>query len=185
MKVVVVGGGIAGLAAARQLEALVPEVEIVLVERLERLGGKLLTEREHGFVVEGGADSLLSRKPRGVGLVEELGLAGELAGRRPENARTFVRMGDELHPLPEGLTGMVPTDLRALGWRGLLSPGGGGGIPPAADPPAEPAGADESIASFVSRRFGREAYERLVEPLLTGIYAGGGEQLALQGTFPN
>ena len=185
MKVVVVGGGIAGLAAARRLEALVPNVEIVLVERSERLGGKLLTEREHGFVVEGGADSLLSRKPRGVGLVEELGLAGELAGRRPESARTFVRLGDELHPLPEGLTGMVPTDLRALESSALLSPEGRERIAAEVDVPAEPAGADESIASFVSRRFGREAYERLVEPLLTGIYAGDGEQLSLQATFPN
>ena len=180
-----IGGGIAGLAAARQLEALVPEVEIVLVERLERLGGKLLTEREHGFVVEGGADSFLSRKPRGVGLVEELGLAGELVGRRPENARTFVRRGEELHPLPEGLTGMIPTDLRALESSALLSPEGRERLAAEVDVPVERAGADESIASFVSRRLGWEAYERLVEPLMTGIYGGDGEQLSLQATFPN
>jgi oxygen-dependent protoporphyrinogen oxidase len=185
VKVVVVGGGIAGLAAARRLDVLVPGSEIVLVERSERLGGKLLTEREHGFVVEGGADSFLSRKPRGVGLVGELGLADELVGRRPENARTFVRRGDELHPLPEGLTGMIPTDLRALESSGLLSPEGRERLAAEVHVPAQPAGADESIASFVSRRLGREAYERLVEPLMTGIYGGDGEQLSLQATFPN
>jgi oxygen-dependent protoporphyrinogen oxidase len=185
VKVVVVGGGIAGLAAARQLEALVSEVEIVLVERSERLGGKLLTEREHGFVVEGGADSFLSRKPRGVGLVEELGFVDELVGRRPENSRTFMRRGDELHPLPEGLTGMIPTDLRALESSALLSPEGRKRLAGEVHVPAQPTDADESIASFVSRRLGREAYERLVEPLMMGIYGGDGEQLSLQATFPN
>ena len=185
MKLVVVGGGIAGLAAAYRLERLVPEAEIVLLERTERLGGKLLTEHENGFVVEGAADSFLSRKHRGVGLAEELGLAGELVGRRPENARTFVRHGDLLHPLPEGLTGMIPTNLDALEGSGLLSQSGRKRLAAEADVPVEPAGADESIASFVSRRFGREAYERLVEPLMSGIYGGDGDQLSLQATFPN
>jgi protoporphyrinogen/coproporphyrinogen III oxidase len=112
-KVAVVGGGIAGLAASRRLEALVPEAEVVLLERAT-VGGKLVTERADGFLVEGAPDSFLSRKERGVGLCEELGLADELVGRRPENARSFVRRGDELHPLPEGLTAMIPTNLDAL-----------------------------------------------------------------------
>ena len=185
MKVVVVGGGIAGLAAARRLEELVAGVEVVLVERSGRLGGKLLTERDGGYVVEGGADSFLSRKPRGMGLVEELGLADELVGRRLENARTFVRRGEELHPLPEGLTGMIPTNLDALERSGLLSPEGRERLAAEPEIPPAPAGGDESIASFVSRRLGREAYERLVEPLLTGIYGGDGEQLSLAATFPN
>lgn len=185
MKVVVIGGGIAGLAAARRLETLIPEVEIILVERTERLGGKVLTERIHGFVVEGGADSFLSRKERGVGLCEELGIAEELIGRRPENARSFVRRGAELHPLPEGLTGMIPTNLDALDRSALLSSEGRERLAAEADVPPAPPGEDESIASFVSRRLGREAYERLVEPLMTGIYGGDGEQLSLEATFPN
>jgi oxygen-dependent protoporphyrinogen oxidase len=185
VKVVVVGGGIAGLAAAYRLERLVPDVEVVVVERSRRLGGKLVTEREHGFVVEGAADSFLSRKPRGVGLAEELGLADQLVGRRPENARTFVRVRGELHPLPEGLTGMIPTNLDALEGTGLLSQKGRERLAAEVDVRAERVGADESIASFVSRRLGREAYERMVEPLMTGIYGGDGEQLSLQATFPN
>ena len=185
-RVVVLGGGIAGLAAAHQLEGLLPaNGEIVLVERSERLGGKLLTEREDGFVVEGAADSFLSRKLRGIGLAEELGLASELVGRRPEHARTFVRSGGELHPLPEGLTGMIPTNLDALDSSALLSREGRERLAAEVDVPATAPGGDESIASFVSRRLGREAYEKLVEPLMTGIYGGDGEQLSLEATFPN
>jgi oxygen-dependent protoporphyrinogen oxidase len=185
VKVVVVGGGIAGLTAAYRLERLVPEAEILLLERTERVGGKLLTERRHGFVVEGAADSFLSRKARGIELAKELGLADELVGRRLENARTFVRRGDELHQLPEGLTGMIPTDLDALERTTLLSEEGRRRLAAEVDVPVERGGADESIASFVTRRLGREAYEQLVEPLMTGIYAGDGEQLSLRATFPN
>jgi oxygen-dependent protoporphyrinogen oxidase len=185
MKVVVVGGGIAGLAAARRLEALAPDAEIVLVERTERLGGKILTERFDGFVVEGAPDSYLSRKERGIGLCEELGLAGELVGRRPENDRSYVRRGDELYPLPAGLTGMIPTDVDALAGSPLLSESGRARLAAEVDLPPTPPNGDESIASFVSRRLGREAYEALVEPLMTGIYGGDGEQLSLEATFPN
>ena len=91
-RVVVVGGGIAGLAAARQLEALIPDGEVVLVERSERLGGKLLTEREDGFVVEGAADSFLSRKPRGVGLARSSGSSWS-AGVRRTQRRSSARAG--------------------------------------------------------------------------------------------
>jgi oxygen-dependent protoporphyrinogen oxidase len=184
VRVAVLGGGIAGLAAARRLESLLPEAELVLVEREGRLGGKLLTERADGFVVEGAADSFLSRKERGVGLVEELGLAGELVARRPENARSFVRIGAELHPLPEGLTGLIPTSLEALESSTLLSDEGRARVADEIEIPSVPPGGDESVASFVTRRLGREAYERLVEPLMTGIYGGDGEQLSLQATFP-
>ena len=184
MRVVVVGGGIAGLAAARTLEALVHQVEIVLIERASRLGGVVRTDSIDGFLVEGGPDSFLSRKPRGVGLCEELGLDDELVGRRPENARSFVRIGRELHPLPEGLTGMIPTNLDALEDSSLLSTEGKRRLAAEAGLPPEPTGGDESIASFVTRRLGREAYERLVEPLTTGIYGVDGDRLSLQATFP-
>jgi oxygen-dependent protoporphyrinogen oxidase len=184
MKVVVVGAGIAGLAAARRLEALLRSAEVTILEWTYRPGGKLLTEHADGFVVEGAADSFLSRKARGIGLCEELGLADELIGRRPENARSFVRVGRELHPLPEGLTGMIPTDLDALESTSLLSDEGRARLAAEADVAPEPEGEDESIAAFVSRRLGREAYERIVEPLMTGIYGGDGEQLSLRSTFP-
>jgi oxygen-dependent protoporphyrinogen oxidase len=184
VKVAVVGGGIAGLAAARRLEALLPDAAVVVVEASDRLGGKIVTERTDGFVIEGAPDSFLSRKERGIGLAQELGLGGELVARRPESARTFVRRGSELHRLPEGLTGMIPTNLDALASSTLLSDEGRARLHAEPDLPPLPAGDDESIASFLSRRLGREAYDRLVEPLVTGIYGGDGEQLSLGATFP-
>ncbi len=104
-------------------------------------------------------------------------------GRRTRGS--FVKRGSELYPLPEGLTGMIPTDLDALADSKLLSREGRERLAAEVDiPPAAP-GEDESIAAFVSRRLGREAYDALVEPLMTGIYGGDGEQLSLQATFPN
>jgi oxygen-dependent protoporphyrinogen oxidase len=184
VRIVVVGGGIAGLAAARRLERLVERVDVILLEATGRVGGKLLTEEVDGFIVEGAADSFLSRKERGIELCEEIGLADELVGRRPENARSFVRIGSELHVLPEGLSGLIPTNLDALDDTTLLSSEGKERLAAEFDLPPAPEGGDESIASFVSRRLGREAYERIVEPLTAGIYGGDGEQLSLQATFP-
>jgi protoporphyrinogen/coproporphyrinogen III oxidase len=182
VKVVVVGGGIAGLAAARRLEGL--GADPVVVERDDLLGGKVRTERVDGFVVEAAPDSFLARKERGVGLCEELGLGDEFIGRRPESRRTFVRRGRELHPLPEGLTGMIPVNLEALERTTLLSEEGKARFAAEPEAPIADGVQDESIASFVSRRFGREAYVGLVEPLMTGIYGGDGEQLSLGATFP-
>jgi protoporphyrinogen/coproporphyrinogen III oxidase len=182
VRVVVVGGGIAGLAAARRLELL--SADPVLVECDRVLGGKIRTERVDGFVIEAAPDSFLARKERGVALCQELGLAGELIERRPENRRTFVRRGSKLHPLPEGLTGMIPAKLEALEHSELLSEEGRARFASEPQIPAAEGDEDESIASFVARRFGRESYEALVEPLMTGIYGGDGEQLSLRATFP-
>jgi protoporphyrinogen/coproporphyrinogen III oxidase len=184
-RIVVVGGGIAGLAAALRIERTSPDSEVVLVESRPRIGGTILTEEAGGFVVEGGPDSFLARKPRGVGLCEELGLTCDLIKRIARHRRTYVRLGGELRSLPEGLTGMIPTRLDALASSGILSPEGL--VRFALEPlvPPSPEAGDESIAEFVSRRMGREAYERLVEPLMSGIYAGDGEQLSLAATFPN
>ena len=184
-RAVVVGGGIAGLAAAHRLQRLRPGREIVLVESRPRLGGTILTEQVGGFVIEGGPDSFLARKPRGVGLCEELGLGGRLIARESRDSRTYVRLGDDLHPLPAGLTGMIPTRLDALASSGILSPDGLARFALESQEPVALDDRDESIAAFVTRRMGREAYERLVEPLMSGIYAGDGEQLSLAATFPN
>jgi oxygen-dependent protoporphyrinogen oxidase len=184
VRVAIVGGGIAGLAAARRLEELRPDSGLVLVEQQPGVGGKIVTERTGGFLIEAGPDSFLSRKERGPGLCEELGLGDELVGRRPESPRTYVRRHGALHPLPAGLTGMIPTDLDALADGTLLSPEGRERLAAEVDVPPAPPDGDESIASFVSRRLGREAYETLVEPLMTGIYAGDGDTLSLQATFP-
>ena len=96
-----------------------------------------------------------------------------------------MRLGSELRPLPAGLTGMIPTRLDTLASSGILSPEGLDRFARESELPPGPEAGDESIAAFVTRRMGREAYERLVEPLMSGIYAGDGKQLSLAATFPN
>jgi len=183
--VLIIGGGISGLAAAYRLHKAAPERTFTLLEREERLGGKLLTDQVNGLVVEQAPDSFLTRKPHGVGLCEELGIADQLYGRRPEHAdKTQVRYGDDFYPLPSGLSGMIPTDLAALARNPLISAAGQARLAEEATIPPAPANGDESVAAFVSRRLGREIYEKLVEPLMSGIYAGDGEQLSLAATFP-
>jgi oxygen-dependent protoporphyrinogen oxidase len=182
---VVVGGGITGLAAALRLTQLLPEASITLLEADNRLGGKIVTERVDGFLIEGGPDSFLASKPRGLGLCTELGLADALQGTTPRPHRAYVRRRGRLHELPEGLSGLVPTRLGPLLRSGLLSPAGKLRVALDALLPPRPGTADESVGAFVRRRLGREAYEWLVEPLMAGIYAGDGDLLSLAATFPH
>jgi protoporphyrinogen/coproporphyrinogen III oxidase len=183
-RTVVVGGGIAGLAAALRLERLLPGTEVVIVEAAPRLGGKILTERVGEFVIEGGPDSFLTSKPRAVELCEELGLAGRLIRRAGSDGRSYVRLGGRLHTLPAGLTGMIPTRLDTMAASGILSPEGMERIARELELPPAPKNGDESIAAFVRRRMGLEAYERLVGPLMCGIFGGDGDHLSLAATFP-
>ncbi|MDQ3413079.1 MAG: protoporphyrinogen oxidase, partial [Chloroflexota bacterium] len=182
--VVVIGGGIAGLAAAHRLVQASPGVRITLIERDGRLGGKLLTERFDELVVEAGPDSFLSAKPRGIGLATELGLGDRLQHPTPRRHRAFVLRHGRLHPLPEGLSGLVPSRPWPVLTSGLLSPAGMLRFAGDLVLPARAGGDDESLASFVRRRLGGDAYDRLVEPLMAGIYAGDGDQLSLAATFP-
>jgi protoporphyrinogen/coproporphyrinogen III oxidase len=180
----IIGGGITGLAAAHRLARETRAAAVTLIESETRLGGKILTERVGGFVLEGGPDSFLSSKPRGLGLCRELGLADRLYGTNEKLRRTYVLRGGQLYDLPEGLSGLVPTRLGPIARTGLLSPWGKLRMAAEFLVPPRPEGADESVAAFVQRRLGAEAYERLIEPLLSGIYAGDGAQLSLAATFP-
>ncbi len=183
-RVIIVGGGIAGLSAAYRLKQTAPEVAITLIESDRRLGGKITTERVEGFVIEGGPDTFLSYKPRGLGLCRELGLEERLHGTNQKIRRTYVMRHGKLYDLPEGLTGLIPSRFGPMIKTGLISPWGK--LRMGLDyfiPPKSPNG-DESLAQFVNRRLGHELYERMIEPLMSGIYAGDGEQLSLGATFP-
>jgi oxygen-dependent protoporphyrinogen oxidase len=184
--VAIVGGGITGIAAAHRLQQLLPNRNVVLIERSKRPGGKVKTERHpDGFILESGPDCFLSRKPYGLEICQELGIATELHGRIPERQKTYVLRHGQLHRLPEGLSGMVPTELEPLRASTLLSDEGRARVGEETKAPVPPADAgDESLQSFVTRRFGQEAYENLIEPLMSGIYAGKGELLSLEATFP-
>lgn len=179
--VVIVGGGIAGLAAAQRLASR--DVPFTLLERDARVGGKIITERVDGFLLEGGPDCFLSSKTGGVALARALGVDGLLQGTDPAHRRSYVKRGGRLYPLPEGITGLVPARLGPLLTTRLLSPAGRLRAGLEAFIPRGGSG-EESIAQFASRRFGREAYRWVVEPLLTGVFAGDGARLSLAATFP-
>lgn len=182
--VVVVGGGIAGLAAVHRLVREAPDVHVTLIEAEDRLGGKIATERDDDFVIESGPESFLAGKPRGVGLAAELGLADRLQGVVPQPKRAFILHRNRLHDLPEGLTGLVPTRLAPLARSSLLSPWGKARVALDYVLPARRDVADEPLGAFIRRRLGHEAWERLVEPLMAGIYAADGDELSLAATFP-
>lgn len=178
---VIVGGGITGLAAAERLTRA--GAPFLLLEADTRLGGKIVTERTRGYVIEGGPDSFLAAKPGGLALIRQLGMEPRLRGTDPAHRRSYIKRRGRLYPLPEGLTGLVPSRLLPLATTRVLSLMGRLRAALETVIPGRP-GDDESIARFVTRRFGREAYDWLVEPLLSGIYAGDGEALSLLSTFP-
>lgn len=183
-RTVIVGGGITGLAAAYALRREAPDAEIVVLERDQRLGGKIRTERIDGFVVEGGPDSFLTSKPGGLDLCRALGLEDDLEGTKPAPRRSFVLRQGRLFEMPQGLSGLVPSRLAPLFRSNLFSFSGKIRLAMEAIVPPRRDAADESLSSFMRRRFGREGYERLIEPLMSGIYGGNGDQLSLQATFP-
>lgn len=135
-------------------------------------------------MIEGGPDSFLSVKPRGLGLCLELGLEDHLHGTNEKFHRTYVMRGGRLHDLPEGLTGLIPSRFGPMLKTNLISPLGKLRMGMDYLIPARREMSDESLAAFIRRRLGREVYDRLVEPLMSGIYAGDGEQLSLAATFP-
>src|SRR5438067_601920 len=178
--VVVVGGGISGLAAAERLAAA--GVRVTLLEAAPRLGGVVHTERVDGFVIERGPDVMVATKPAGRAFATRLGIAGRLTGTAARGG--YVLLNGRLRRLPEGLTGLVPSRLAPLATARLLSPLGMLGL--ATEPLRRPAThlRDESVASFMTRRLGREMFERVCEPLLAGVYSGVGARLSMEATFP-
>jgi len=190
--VVVVGGGIAGLTAA--LESAEAGVAVTVVEAGGRFGGKIDTSRVDGLVVEAGADSFLSTKPAGLELCRRLGIADRLVNSNADDRRTFVWSRGRLRELPEGLVLGSPARAWSLLRSGLLSPPGAArlvadvAVPRrragSEDGRSGPGGGEETVAAFFTRRLGREAYARVVEPLLAGIHAGDAAALSLPATFP-
>jgi oxygen-dependent protoporphyrinogen oxidase len=158
---------------------------LTVLEADRRWGGKILTQRVNGFVIEGGPDTFLATKPWAVALCRELGLEGRLHGTNPQQKNTYVVHHGQLQPLPDGLTMMIPTRMAPMLRSGLLSWVQKARMGLDLILPPRPGEGDESLGGFVTRRLGRAAYERLIEPLLSGIYAGDGDRLSLQATFPH
>src|SRR5687768_4511611 len=187
-RIVIIGGGIAGLSAAYYAKKKVPDARITLIETDSRWGGKITTDRiafNNGqFIIEGGPDSFLATKPWGIALSKELGLGERLHGTNPDQKNTYILHRKKLEPLPGGLAMMIPTNVQAILKSRLVSWFGKARMGLDFIQPAKAVNGDESVGTFVSRRLGREAYANLIEPLMSGIYAGDGDQLSLASTFP-
>lgn len=178
MKVAVVGGGIAGLAAAYY--ARKQGFSVTLID--PRPGGKIITDSSDGFVIEGGPDSFITQKPAAAALCHELGL--ELIGTNDDRRKIYILRHGRLHEMPDGLMMVVPTRFwpfvksPLISWRGKLRMGLEGFIQPRSS------NGDESLAAFIRRRLGQEALEVLAEPMMAGIYVADAETLSLKATFP-
>ena len=188
-RVVVVGGGISGLAAAytlaRARQAGAP-IEESLIEARERLGGVIRTEHVEGFVIEAGPDSFLAEKPEAAALTRELGLGDSLLGSNDSERRTYILHRGRLVPLPDGLMLLVPTRLWPMVTTPLLPLGSK--LAMAAEwftsPPGERQPTDESVASFVGRHFGAAMLENIADPLLAGVYGGDSGSLSVRSVLP-
>ncbi|KAF0818017.1 MULTISPECIES: protoporphyrinogen oxidase [unclassified Cytobacillus] len=185
-KVIVAGGGITGLAAAYYLqkEAKVKglALDVKLIEASHRLGGKIQTIIRDGFVIEKGPDSFLARKQSASRLAREAGLEKELV--RNTSGKSYVLVRQRLYPMPGGSIMGIPTQIAPFITTGLFSPAGKARA--AADfvlPRSNPS-TDQSLGAFFRRRLGDEVVDNLIEPLLSGIYAGDIDQLSLMATFP-
>jgi oxygen-dependent protoporphyrinogen oxidase len=187
-RIAILGGGISGLSAAFRLLELSAKhetsLEVTLLERDPRLGGALCTIREQGFIAEAGADSFLTEKPWALDLVRRLGLDGELIGTRAEFRRTYVVHNGALIEIPDGFSLLAPTRMLPMLRSPLLSPLGKLRVMIEPLISRRRGHRDESLASFVTRRLGREVLERIAQPLAGGIYTADPAQLSLHATLP-
>ena len=185
---IIIGGGITGLAACYRLqrEATARDIplDITLLEAGGRVGGVIQTEHRDGFLIEHGPDAFISTKPAAKALCEEIGIADQFIGTNPKVRRSFVIRDGTLHPVPEGFYLMAPGSFKPFlktplfSWRGKLRMALDLFIP------RRERDTDEAVAHFVRRRLGTEAFTRMAQPMIGGIYTSDAENLSLQATFP-
>ncbi len=180
MKLVVVGGGISGLATAfrirERFEAHGRPLDLVLLEADERVGGKIRTDAQDGYRIEWGPNGFLDGKPDTLELCRDLGIEGDLLPSDEAARKRFVLSDGHLHRVPESPGAFFRSPLLSL--RGRLR------IIKEAWAPATPQGLDTSIAEFGRRRLGKEAAEKLLDPMVSGIFAGDPAVMSLASCFP-
>ena len=188
MRIAIIGGGIAGLAAAYELEkahANGSTVDYVVFDARERLGGSLSSEIVDGSVLERGPDSFLTEKPAAAELCRELGLGGELLPSNDAARKTYILVNNRMVALPDGLMFLVPTKLVPTALTRLFSFSTKVRMALELLHPPRPTGLpDEAVAALVKRHFGAEAVDRLADPLLSGIYGGDAAALSARTVLP-
>jgi oxygen-dependent protoporphyrinogen oxidase len=187
-RVVIVGGGISGLAAAHALEAQSTSVAVTLLEASDRLGGTLRSERwtlhDAELVLDVGADGWVASKPQATALARKVGLAERLLNTIPDNRGLYLAWNGKLRRMPEGLVLGVPTRWKPVLESELFTAAGKARMLLEPYIPARVGRSDESIVSFITRRLGQELAERVGTPLLGGIVSGEAAELSIRATFP-
>ena len=185
-KIVVVGGGISGLAAAHRLIELNQSLQITLIEASNRLGGTIETTHRDGFLLERGPDSFISEKPHALALARRLGLEPRLIQTNEKFRRSFIVREGRLRPVPEGFQLLAPSQIAPFLMTDIFSVAGKARMAADLVLPRRPTNGtdDESLASFVRRRLGKEALERMAQPMVGGIYTADPETLSLRATLP-
>jgi len=186
-KVIIIGGGIAGLATAYSLCELTAKedgLEITILEAKKKAGGNIQTESRGGFIIEGGPDCFLSEKPWAMALCRKLGLGEQLTPTNDRLRKTYVLSGGRLHELPEGVILMIPTKIMPLAMSRLISIPGKFRMLLEIFIPKKKDDSDESLASFVRRRLGAEVLDKIAEPLVAGIHAADPETMSVRASFP-
>lgn len=187
-RIIIIGGGITGLSAAHRLSELSRErnhqVALTLIEARDRLGGVIHTVKQDGFLIDSGPDNFVTAKPWALALARRLGLESELLTTNEAYRRALVVRRGKLMPIPEGFLLMAPTRFTPMITTPLFSIPGKIRMGMDMFLPARKTNNDESLASFVTRRFGREALDRVVQPLISGIYTARPERLSLRATMP-
>ncbi len=187
-RVAVIGGGISGLSLVHRLFELsnrsAEPLEITLFEAANRLGGTIESEKREEFLLEKGPDSFISDKPWALDLCRKLGLESEIIGTRDENRKSFIVKDRKLLEVPQGFYLIAPTDIGAFLKSGLFSVGGKLRMMFEPFIPRHQNGRDESVGSFIRRRFGRECLDRVGQPMIGGIYTGDPERLSILATMP-
>jgi protoporphyrinogen/coproporphyrinogen III oxidase len=184
--IVIIGGGISGLAAAHRVLELNKSAQVTILEASDRLGGTIQTEHRDGFLLERGPDSFISEKPHAIALAKRLGIESQLIQTNEEYRRSFIVRDGRLRAVPEGFQLMAPSRMWPFIASDVFSIPGK--VRMAADlllPRKSTNGSnDESLASFVRRRLGNEALVRMAQPMVGGIYTADPETLSLRATLP-
>ena len=181
--VAVIGGGITGLAAAHRLSELAPSIKTTLFEAGSHVGGVLKTVNRDGFLLECGADNFITNLPEATNLCRRIGFEDQLVNTNDGLRQAFVVSKGKLRSIPDGFIVMAPSKLWPIFTTPILSPLGKLRLAWEYFVRSRYSD-DESLASFATRRFGRETYERLIQPLVGSIYATNPDRLSLQATLP-
>src|SRR6185295_3330000 len=183
-KIVIVGGGISGLAAAHRVHEINPSIKVTRLEASARLGGTIQTNQRDGFLLERGPDSFISEKPEALALAKRLGLESRIIQTNEADRRSFIVRNGRLRAVPEGFQLLAPSRMWPFITSDIFTIAGKARMAADLFLPRKSTNGDESLASFVRRRLGQEALARMAQPMVGGIYTADPETLSLRATLP-